>query len=187
MDFKDIIKLIREEIERQDVKIENITKNDFSKIMNICDDVLVVPGFDRVCTNYSNDRMSSLTDFDKSIKLSIGNEIIGFYLFSTKETIEQFIKKYGSHVKWTVDEKILLKTKNKKGVQGIAVGILDKYKGKGYGKMLLEYPKTLGFDYIWGVQSEGLSNIEKWTKRREILAVGQQRFEREHFITVEFF
>ena len=50
----------------------------------------------------------------------------------------------------------------------MALGVFSEYKNSGIGKMLIEYPKTLGVDYIWGYQLKALENINDWLKRRKI-------------------
>lgn len=54
------------------------------------------------------------------------------------------------------------------GIEGVALGVFPEYKNAGIGKMLIDYPATLGYDYIWGYQLKTLNNINDWLKRRKI-------------------
>jgi hypothetical protein len=54
------------------------------------------------------------------------------------------------------------------GIQGVALGVSSKFKNLGIGKMLINYPSTLGYDYVWGYQLRALDNINDWLKRRKI-------------------
>jgi len=55
--------------------------------------------------------------------------------------------------------------------------------------MMIEYPKNLGFDYIWGMQFKQLGNIQDWLKRRKIYSddgnvyITYQIFNRENVDT----
>jgi GNAT superfamily N-acetyltransferase len=93
-------------------------------------------------------------DSNKSVVVKVNNELAGFYFIGNSQ-IPPGGKEY--------DE-----LKNLKGVEGIALGVLPKFKNQGIGKKLIEYPKTLGIDYIWGYQLKSLQNIDNWLKRRKI-------------------
>jgi DNA polymerase III alpha subunit (gram-positive type) len=54
------------------------------------------------------------------------------------------------------------------GIQGVALGVSSEFKNLGIGKMLINYPATLGYDYVWGYQLRALDNINDWLKRRKI-------------------
>ena len=57
------------------------------------------------------------------------------------------------------------------GIEGVALGVDNQYKGLGIGKKLIEYPRNLpNVDYIWGYQLKSLKNIDDWLKRRKIYA-----------------
>ena len=68
------------------------------------------------------------------------------------------------------------------GVEGLLLAIDESIRGQGWGNKLKEYPKTLGYDYIWGQQFKGLNNLNDWLKRRELVATTS-----EVYITAEIF
>ena len=56
-----------------------------------------------------------------------------------------------------------------KGVEGIGLGVLKKFKNLGIGKKLIEYSQRIpNVDYMWGYQLKSLKNIDDWLKRRKI-------------------
>jgi hypothetical protein len=69
-----------------------------------------------------------------------------------------------------------------KGVEGVLLVIDSSIRGLGYGDKLKDYPKTLGYDYIWGQQFKGLNNLNDWLKRRELVATTDSVY-----ITAEIF
>lgn len=56
-----------------------------------------------------------------------------------------------------------------RGLQGVALGVAPEHREKGAGKLLIQYPYQLPFDYIWGQHLAWLNNREHWAKRRQIL------------------
>lgn len=55
------------------------------------------------------------------------------------------------------------------GVEGVLLCVDESIRGLGYGNQLKDYPKTLGYDYIWGQQFIPLGNLNDWLKRRELV------------------
>jgi GNAT superfamily N-acetyltransferase len=55
------------------------------------------------------------------------------------------------------------------GVEGVMLGMRSEYRGQGLGLQLIELPKALGYDYVWGYALDTLNNLEHWKKRREHL------------------
>lgn len=94
-------------------------------------------------------------DKDLSVVLEINGEIGGFYFFKKNNIPKTDKKEY--------DE-----LKDLKGIEGVALGVFKKFRNKGYGKLLINYPKKLGYDYIWGYQLKDLENLNDWLKRRKL-------------------
>lgn len=133
-----------------DYKISKIEEEDMDEVLELADEVFKDSGFD----NKSYIRGSG--DWDISVKLTgpDGN-IIGFYVFAPSNINTDDPKYQG------------------KGLHGIALGIDERYKAKGLGKKLIQYPYTHlkgQFDYIWGMHLKNLDNIDDWLKRREIIS-----------------
>jgi|LakMenEpi03Aug12_release.lakeMendotaPanAssembly.Ray.scaffolds.fasta_scaffold158510_2 hypothetical protein len=180
--FYQLYKLLNET--NQEPVIVPIEKSEINTIVSLCDETVTMPSFTKVCS--ANSDWKNRTDWSKSVKMILNNEVIGFYVFSFS-SIDDFIEKlknYSLDVK--VNQDVYEKIKNKKGIEGVSVGIKKEYRGLGYGKKLLEHPKNLGVDYIWGVQTKGISDIDAWTKRREILA-NAKGFGKEFWVTVQVF
>ena len=89
-----------------------------------------------------------------SRKVMLKDQIVGFYL----------LRKSHCNIpeKYKLDPKL-------KGAQGLALYLDPRYRGKGIGKQLMDLPKTLGFDYVWGGQAKGLNNLNYWLKRRILI------------------
>lgn len=87
--------------------------------------------------------------------LNENDEIKGVYILGD-QPIESLVK---------TDE-----YKNLKGVEGVVLAVDRELRGKGWGTKLKEYPKNLGYDYIWGQQLKTLNNLEDWLKRRVLVA-----------------
>lgn len=102
--------------------------------------------------------------------LLVDNKIAGFYLLRYSNIEVDVTSK-----KFTLKED-LSKYRGKQGIEGIALGILPKYKNKGYGKVLRSYPRSLGYDYIWGEQLKDLNNLNDWLKIRRLVAENEESY-----------
>jgi GNAT superfamily N-acetyltransferase len=103
----------------------------------------------------SNDEIFDMIEYDNnSVVCTVDDDVAGFYFLKAIN-----IKKF-KEVDYT-------QFKNKKGIEGIALGVFPKYKSKGIGKKLIEYAESLDFDYIWGEAYEQLGNLQHWLKRRK--------------------
>lgn len=111
-------------------------------------------------TGLSNEEiMDEISHFDMNISLVavVNNEIAGFYFLGNDQIPE--MKNNESYSKLS----------NLKGVEGIGLGVLKKFKNMGIGKKLIEYSQRIpNIDYIWGYQFKSLKNIDDWLKRRKI-------------------
>ena len=72
--------------------------------------------------------------------------------------------------------------KDLNGVEGVLLCVDETLRGQGYGNKMKDYPKTLGYDYIWGQQFKDLDNLNDWLKRRVL--VGETQYV---YITAELF
>ena len=108
-------------------------------------------------------------DSNLSIVAEVDGKVAGFYI----------IKDANIPLLGKEEDEMLSKLH---GIEGVALGIFNEYKEYGIGKEMIEYPKTIGADYIWGLQLKGLGNIDDWLKRRKLYAdVGQM------YITYQIF
>lgn len=114
-----------------------------------------------------------------SICLKVNDSIVGVYLLNEK-SINDFIDEINKGLisdfpkdktKISLEENL-----SDNGIQGIALCVLDEYKGSGYGKILKDYVDSLGYDYVWGVQDKDLKNIDFWRKTRKVFAESDTRW-----------
>jgi len=109
-----------------------------------------------------------------SLKLTSGGEVIGCYILNPRSVnifIDDIIHNRLNDFKNENTEIYLDEPVSDKGLQGIALSILPKWRSQGYGDMLKTwYDSDPRFDYIWGVQDKRLGNIEQWKKSRDIIA-----------------
>ena len=105
---------------------------------------------------YFVDILNHETNWDISIMLlNELDEVKGVYLLGNKQ-IDSIVK---------INDYLLLK-----GVEGVLLVVDESIRGKGCGNKLKDYPKTLGFDYIWGQQLKTIGNLHDWLKRRKLIA-----------------
>jgi GNAT superfamily N-acetyltransferase len=99
------------------------------------------------CVEY----IEETADWNKSIKLTLDDKIIGCYIIADKQ-LEEY--------------------PDKKGIEGIGLCILPEYRSKGYGELLKDwletYAKNSNYDFIFGQHLKSLHNLEPWLKRREL-------------------
>ncbi len=69
-----------------------------------------------------------------------------------------------------------------RGIEGVMLVVDESMRGMGWGNKLKEYPKTLGYDYIWGFQAKDLNNLNDWLKRRVLIDK-----QKNLYITAEFY
>jgi hypothetical protein len=130
------------------ISISNIEPNDFEEVLILGESIF--KPYDsgvRGTLNYK-------TDWNISLKLTMDNKIIGFYLFC--------FQNISSHQK----------CKGLKGVEGVALGVDENHRGKGYSDLLInESYKQFkqSHDYIWGMHLNTLNVESFWTKRRTII------------------
>lgn len=135
------------------VKIQKIKSAEIEQVLEIADTI-----YSSYYKANHKESILSTTNWDISMKLTLNNKIIGFYLFKDENLVD-----------FLMEEAI----KEKKGIQGVALGVLQEHRGNGYGKMLINksierFQKQ--YDYMWGAHAWALNNIEHWRKRRKIIA-----------------
>lgn len=108
-------------------------------------------------------------DLDISKKLVLGDKIIGAYLLGERDLFH-FLQTNSAYCKVLLPPEDVKWLRGKRGVQGVALVVLPEYKGRGYGKQLIDLPSQLGYDYIWGEQLKSLGNLHHWLKRRQLVA-----------------
>lgn len=135
-----------------------ITDNDKPKIISMCSII-----FSNLMTyDDNNTYIKRSTDFNKSVKLVIDDEIIGAYLVKEKR----------------INDKL--------GLEGVALAIKPSYRKYGLGEKLKDwlenYAKDNNYDFIFGEHLKGLNNIDYWLKRRELYGE-----DKDCFYTIKWF
>jgi len=102
------------------------------------------------------------TNWNLSIMLVDGEELNGLYLFGDKQI---------DSIKPTYEFATMSEYKGLKGIEGVLLAVDKSIQGQGWGNKLKDYPKSMGFDYIWGQQLKSLKNLESWLRRRDLVCL----------------
>lgn len=136
-----------------DVTIRKMEQNDFEYLKDNLANV-----FDK--TGLNNEQIiNEISHFDMNISFVaiVNDEVAGFYFLGNDQIPE------------IRNNEIYNKLSTLKGVEGIGLGVLKKFKNLGIGKKLIEYSQRIpNVDYMWGYQLKSLKNIDDWLKRRKI-------------------
>jgi len=143
------------------VKISNIQTNEIEDILILAEAI-----FKKHDSNVRG-TLDYKVDWEISIKLTLDDEIIGFYLFDIKN-----ISNNGKY-------------KGKKGIEGVALGVNESQRGCGYGDILVNESYKIfkdTYNYIWGMHMHSLNIKPFWQKRRDIISDN-----RSYFTSVKMF
>ena len=109
--------------------------------------------------------LSGGVDWDLSVALRDGDEMLGAYLLAGRSP-EEALEEEG------IDPAMAAPVRDafgdQHGVEGIALVVREDLRGLGYGRLLRAMPGELGFDYAHGLQLESLGNIDHWRKVRGV-------------------
>lgn len=133
------------------IEIRPFMAEDFENVFDMLSDVYSKLGNISPRSIWSIISAECGADFGDSVVITVGGEVAGFYFLSPENLPEN-----GDI------------TDEMNGIQGVALGVSSEFKNLGIGKMLINYPATLGYDYVWGYQLRALDNINDWLKRRKI-------------------
>lgn len=144
--------IAKEKKVEENVVIRKIEKEDLTQIINNLGDIFDKTGI----PNQGIWNMIKHSNMDITIVATVNDELAGFYFFN-----DENIPPYPG-IDYT-------EFANLKGVEGVALGVLKKFRNMDIGKKLIQYSQNnLGYDYIWGYQLKSLKNIDDWLKRRKI-------------------
>lgn len=124
------------------------------------------------------DFIMSSVNWDNSIKATSNGKTVGIYLIGDRQLSDVID-----------DEKAepaedLERYNQKKGVEGVALGVAPEVKGAGVGKKLKEALLSMtNADYIFGLQYKSLNNLQYWLKSRRVVA--QSNSDEAVFITLQ--
>ena len=139
--------------DQQNIVIRPYSDDDFESVFNMLPDVYSKLRGMSAGSIWTVIRSQCSKSFGLSVVVEVDGGVGGFY-FLTQADLPP---KEGTGI-----------TDDMVGIQGVALGVSSKYKNLGIGKKLIEYPQTLGADYVWGYQLKDLENINDWLKRRKI-------------------
>jgi hypothetical protein len=107
------------------------------------------------------------TDWKLSRKLMLNGRLAGFYLLHEGSIAELMDERYHHCV--PVED--LSRYADKRGVEGIILLVLPEHRGKGYGNLLKDLPRQMGYDYVYGEQFKATPDVlQHWLKRRRLIA-----------------
>ncbi len=119
------------------------------------------------------------TDFKESIVMKVDGKIVWFYLLNPRNS-DIVLKTKKSGTRKVIDPVLYKSLDWKKWIQWVTLGLAESRRWLWLGKILIEYPTKLGYDYIRWFQSKNLHNKDQRLKRRKILAESWK-----NYLTVE--
>ena len=129
--------------------VEPVEDPDIDYILEMC----VKLFSEAVNFDYSELFFYCYADFSISKKAVLDGKIIGCYLLKGEAV-------HSLEINW-LENLDLYQTR--RGLQGVALGILKEYRGLTYGRQLRDSALTLSqYDYIWGGQAKQLNNLDNW-------------------------
>jgi len=109
---------------------------------------------------------ANFTDWDLSLKLMQDDQLVGFYLLH-EGSITDLLSRY-DHYKPLED---LSPYHAKRGVEGIILLVLPEQRGHGYGNLLKDLPRRLGYQFVFGEHFKSTPDVlQHWLKRRRLIA-----------------
>lgn len=154
--FFEVLKDNKEEISEEitgSIKIRQYSNDDFDAVFGMLQDVYSKLAGASAKWIWSVIESECEGNFSNSVIITVDENVAGFYFLHPSNLPE--------------NEEI---TEEMRGIQGVALGVSSEYKNHGIGKMLINYPTSMGYDYVWGYQLKMLDNINDWLKRRKIYA-----------------
>ena len=136
-------------IQPQSFSIETIEENDIDYIIDFS-----VKLFSEAANyDYSGLYFYCMTDFSISKKAVLDGKIIGCYLLNDESFHSYKMNRFEN----------LDRYDTRRGLQGVALGILKEYRGLSYGRQLRDSALSLSeYEYIWGFQGKILNNLDNW-------------------------
>ena len=133
----------------ENFSIENIEESDIDYIIEMCEKLFS----EAMGYYYPGLLFYEMTDFLISKKAVLDDKIIGCYLLKGESVNTQ-------EINWLENLDLY---QARRGLQGVALGILKEYRGLAYGRQLRDSALTLSqYDYIWGGQAKQLNNLDNW-------------------------
>lgn len=126
--------------------------------------------FGRFMPQGLEEHLDRRSDWSASRRVVVDGDTVGVYLLRPSGLPD-----------WA-DRTARERTRNLRGVAGIALAVDPDRRNRGYGRILKDEPERMGYDFVWGEQLRDLGNIEQWKRRREVLG---ERF--DSYLSAEIF
>lgn len=56
-----------------------------------------------------------------------------------------------------------------RAVEGVGLAVAEDARGLGYGRLLRDQPRAMGYGLVWGLQDKRLGNLDRWLARRTLV------------------
>jgi hypothetical protein len=129
------------------------------------------------------DFVKDAVNWNISLKATVNNKIIAFYLLGTR-LLSETMKDENAHEQ---PGENLHRYNSMNGVEGVALGVIQEFRSKGIASQLKNKVRNSGFDFIYGMQYKELGNLENWTSGSTInrRLVAQSETDASVYITLE--
>jgi GNAT superfamily N-acetyltransferase len=130
-------------------RVEAIEDADIDRILKMCAKLFT----EAVNADYPELFFYCFADFSISKKAVLDGKIIGCYLLN-----EEPIHYYKIESLEELD-----RYRARKSLHGVALGILEEFRGLSYGRQLRDSVQLSNdYDYIWGFHVKTLNNLDNW-------------------------
>lgn len=101
--------------------------------------------------------LDTVVDWHLSRALLVDDRVVGAYLLSEREAT--------SLAGVDLPEGL----EGLRPVEGVALALDPSERGNGYGRLLRDLPRALGFEMVWGQQHKALGNLQHWLRHRRLI------------------
>jgi GNAT superfamily N-acetyltransferase len=96
-------------------------------------------------------------DWALSRALRVDGRLVGAYLLKERPVTAEAPEARGSDV-------------DRPGaVEGVGLVVAPEGRGRGWGRLLRDQPRALGYGVVWGLQDKRLGNLDRWLARRTLV------------------
>lgn len=154
----------KEEADEPQVAIDPIAKEDMAEVRR---------GIEMAFGHYGDwvwDYTLEKTDWNVSFKLVVDGRLAGFYCLTFRDINDEVAAE-----NYTPLED-LSRYSGKRGLEGVALFLFPEFRKFGYGSLMKNAVRSLGADYLWGVQLKSLKNLKEWLHRRRLVAENEEAY-----------
>ena len=96
-------------------------------------------------------------DWDLSRALRVDGRVVGTYLLRERPLRDE------------VPEAAHGVLDGLRAVEGVGLVVSPEGRGRGWGRLLRDQPRALGYELVWGLQDKRLGNLDRWLARRRLV------------------